>query len=108
MTSSTSRPDDDATWRRPAEGTPSLQRPAPYGEPAPAAYTGPPPTTPPPIGWRPPVVMQFPPPRTLPAQDLPTLEAAEQQSRTITYGIAMVTGAIMLVLMLVLCGRALF
>jgi hypothetical protein len=52
--------------------------------------------------------MQFPPPRSLPAQDLPTLEAAEQQARTITYGIAMVTGAIMLVLMLVLCGRALF
>jgi hypothetical protein len=50
--------------------------------------------------------MQFPPPRTLPVQDLPQLEAAEQQARTITYGIAMVTGAIMLVLMLILCGRA--
>jgi CHASE3 domain sensor protein len=52
--------------------------------------------------------MQFPPPRTLPPQDVPQIEAAEQQARTITYGIAMVTGAIMIVLMLVLCGRALF
>jgi hypothetical protein len=44
----------------------------------------------------------------LPRQDLPSLDQAEQQARTITYGIAMVAGAIMIVLMLVLCGRALF
>jgi hypothetical protein len=36
------------------------------------------------------------------------LEEAEQRARTLTYGIAMVTGAIMLMLMLVLCGQALF
>jgi hypothetical protein len=47
------------------------------------------------------------PPRTLPPQDLPRLEEAEQRSRTLTYGIAMVAGAIMVVLTLVLCGRTL-
>jgi hypothetical protein len=43
----------------------------------------------------------------MPPQDLAAIDLAEQQGRTITYGIAMVTGAIMLVLMLILCGRAL-
>jgi hypothetical protein len=52
--------------------------------------------------------VQAPPPRALPAQDLPRLEESEQRARTLTYGIAMVAGAIMIVLMLVLCGRALF
>jgi hypothetical protein len=70
-------------------------------------YTGPPPTTRPPTGWRPPLVVQAPPPRALPAQDLPRLDEAEQRARTLTYGIAMVAGAIMIVLVLVLCGRAL-
>jgi hypothetical protein len=50
----------------------------------------------------------LPPPRALPAQDLPRLDESEQRARTVTYGIAMVTGAIMIVLVLVLCGRALF
>jgi hypothetical protein len=63
---------------------------------------------PPPPGWRPPVIMQTPPPRAMPAQDLARLDEAEQQARTLTLGIAMITGAIMVVLMLVLCGRALF
>jgi hypothetical protein len=44
----------------------------------------------------------------MPVQDLPRLDAAERQSRTLTYGIAMVAGAIMIILMLLLCGRALF
>jgi hypothetical protein len=72
------------------------------------AYAGPPATTPPPAGWRPPLVVQAPPPRTLPPQDLPRLDAAEHEARTLTYGIAMVSAAIMIVLVLVLCGRALF
>ncbi len=62
----------------------------------------------PPAGWRPPVVVQSPPPRALPPQDLAGLEEEEQRARTITYGVAMVAGAIILVLLLVLCGRALF
>jgi hypothetical protein len=53
-------------------------------------------------------VVQVPPPRALPPQDLPRLDEAEQQARTLSYGIAMVSGAIIIVLMLVLCGRALF
>jgi hypothetical protein len=101
-------PDDDAQWRRPGEGTPSLQRPQHQAEPGPAAYTGPPTAPPPPSGWHPPVVMQFPPPRSLPPQDLARLDETEQQARTISYGVAMVTGAIMILLVLVLCGRALF
>jgi hypothetical protein len=60
------------------------------------------------MGWRPPVVVQAPPPRALPSQDPARLDAAEQQARTLTYGIAMVAGAIMIVLMLVLCARSLF
>jgi hypothetical protein len=43
----------------------------------------------------------------MPAQDMARIDRAEQQGRTLTYGIAMVTGAIMLILMLILCGRAL-
>ena len=100
--------DDEAQWRRPAEGA---EPPAPAAPPAaqqPPAYTGPPPTTAPPLGWRPPVVVQPPPPRALPEQDLTGRDDAEQQARTLTYGIGMIAGAIMIVLMLVLCGRALF
>jgi hypothetical protein len=106
--SSPSPLDDEAQWRRPAEGSPSLSPPAPPPARNSVAYGGPPPTTPPPAGWRPPLVVQAPPPRALPFQDLPRLAEAEQRARTVTYGIAMVSGAIMIVLMLVLCGRALF
>jgi hypothetical protein len=98
--------DDDTQWRRPPEGE-SAPPPARHVSP-PAAYTGPPPTIAPPLGWRPPVVVRTPPPRAMPPQDLPRLDEAEQQARTITYGVAMVAGAIMILLMLVLCGRALF
>jgi hypothetical protein len=100
--------DDEAQWRRPAEGAPSLQPPPSSTPREDPAYTGPPPTTAPPAGWRPPLVVQVPPPRALPPQDLPRLDEAEQQARTLSYGIAMVSGAIIIVLMLVLCGRALF
>jgi hypothetical protein len=102
-----SPPDDEAQWRRPVEGA---EPPVPAAPPVPPgpAYTGPPPTTAPPLGWRPPVVVQPPPPRALPEQDLAGLDDAEQQARTITYGVAMIAGAIMIVLMLVLCGRELF
>jgi hypothetical protein len=108
----TSPLDDDAAWRRPpADQRPDRSAPAtPQGpaEPAGSGYTGPPRATPPPAGWRPPLVVQVPPPRTMPVQDLDRLDAAEEQARTLTYGVAMIAGAIMLVLMLVVCGRALF
>ncbi|MGC9667925.1 translation initiation factor 2 [Planosporangium sp. 12N6] len=101
--------DADAQWRRPDTGTPSLI-PPPGAVPArePVAYTGPPPTNRPPAGWRPRLVVQAPPPRRLPAQDPPAMDEAEQRARTVTLGVALVGGAVMIVLMLVLCGRALF
>jgi hypothetical protein len=102
---------DDLQWRRPPEGggpTPG-RPPAPEDEPAaPEPYTGPPPTTPPPPDWRPRLLVQPPPPRELPAQDDDALDAQEREARTLTYGVGMVAGAILLVILLVLCGRALF
>ncbi len=35
-----------------------------------------------------------------------TLDAREKEERTLTYGIGMVAGAILLVVLLILCGRA--
>jgi hypothetical protein len=43
----------------------------------------------------------------MPPQDLPAIEAAEQQARTFTLGVGMVAGTILLVVLFVLCGRAL-
>lgn len=48
------------------------------------------------------------PPRELPWQDLEKVEAAEREARTVTYGIGLVAGAIMLIMLCVLCGRWLF
>ncbi|OLB75027.1 MAG: hypothetical protein AUI14_22110 [Actinobacteria bacterium 13_2_20CM_2_71_6] len=101
---------DDLQWRRPAQaggpapGTP----PAPQQPPGPPPYAGPPRTTPPPRGWRPRLLVQPPPPRELPAQDLARIDAEEREARTITYGIGLMAGAILLVVLLILCGRALF
>jgi len=89
---------DDRDWRTPS---------APPRPDAPPPYTGPPPTTPPPPGWRTPVVVNPPTPRSLPTQDSAALDAQERSARTITYGIAMIAGAVLLVLILVLCGQAL-
>jgi hypothetical protein len=77
-------------------------------EPAPPAYSGPPPTVPPPPDWRPKVFVQPPPPRDLPPQDETVIDGQEREARTITYGIGLVAGAILLVVLLILCGRALF
>ena len=101
---------DDLQWRRPPEGggpTPG-RPPAAEDEPAPEPYTGPPRTTPPPPDWRPRLLVQPPPPRDLPAQDDDALDTQEREARTLTYGVGMVAGAILLVVLLVLCGRALF
>jgi hypothetical protein len=54
------------------------------------------------------MLVQPPPPRDLPVQDLETLEVQEREARTLTYGVGMVAGAILLIVLLVLCGRALF
>jgi hypothetical protein len=71
-------------------------------------YPGPPQSPVPPPGWRPPVHVQPAPPRPLPAQDVPALEAQEASARTLTYGVGLITGAILLVVMCLLCSRLLF
>lgn len=48
------------------------------------------------------------PPRQLPAQDLPALEAEEGSARTLTYGIGMVAAAVLVVVTCLLCSRVLF
>jgi len=96
---------DEQQWRRPAESDAGTRSPLPPPE---APYTGPPRTTPPDATWRPPIVIQVPPARQLPPQDDTALDAQEQQARTITYGVGMVTGAIALIVLFILCGRALF
>jgi hypothetical protein len=43
----------------------------------------------------------------LPPQDLSALDSAEDSARTLTYGIGMLGGAIVLVVMCLLCSRLL-
>ncbi|HEY2949212.1 MAG TPA: translation initiation factor 2 [Micromonosporaceae bacterium] len=71
-------------------------------------YAGPPPTEPPPPGWRPPIVVQPPPPRQLPPQDEAGLDRAEESARTLTLGVSMLAGAVLLIVICVLCSRAVF
>jgi hypothetical protein len=104
---------DDLQWRRPAEGggpapgRPPEPHPGVAAPGAPPPYTGPPRNTAPDPNWRPRIVVQPPPPRELPEQDLAALDADEREARTLTYGIGLVAGAILLVVLLILCGRAL-
>jgi len=98
--------DADAPWRRPSADTPSLVPPAkPAPPPAPEAYPGPPRAAPPPSNWRPPVVAPTVPPRDMPTQDHDRMDAEERASRTLTQGIGLVAGAIILILFFVLCAR---
>ncbi|MFI6760350.1 hypothetical protein ACIBF5_14560 [Micromonospora sp. NPDC050417] len=77
-------------------------------ESAPGGYAGPPQGAVPPPGWRPPVQVQPAPPRPLPGQDIPAVEAAEASARTLTYGVGLIAGAVLLVVMCLLCSRVLF
>jgi hypothetical protein len=102
-------PDDDGYWQRPDEQA-EPYRPAPStpaSNPVPP-YTGPPRTDPPPPAWRPPTVAEPPPPRSMPEQDLTALDESERSARTVTYGVGLVAGAIALILMCLLCARAIF
>jgi hypothetical protein len=103
---------DDLQWRRPPEGAaPTPGRPPEQAGEAPetpAPYTGPPRTIRPPRGWRPKLLVQAPPPRKLPDQDMEALDSQEREARTVTYGIGMVAAAVLLIVLLILCGRALF
>ncbi|MEJ3743197.1 translation initiation factor 2 [Actinomycetes bacterium KLBMP 9797] len=102
--------DPDAFWRRPADGD-QPRPPSPKPEPAPEAppeYAGPPSSPPPPRGWQPPIVVQPPAPRQLPPQDVPGLEEEERGARTLTYGVGMIAGAVMVIVVCLLCSRLLF
>ncbi len=99
---------DDAYWQRP---DPAFTPPAPPPVTPPArapGYQGPPRTDPPPPDWRPPTISQPPPPRALPPQDMDALDDAEGSARTVTYGVGLVAGAIALILICLLCARAIF
>jgi hypothetical protein len=96
----------DDFWKRPAEG--SLEPPA---VPAPIVnvpYTGAPRTAPPPAGWRPPVLDEPVPPRVLPTQDTDRLDREEQAATILTKGIGIFAGAVLVVLLLILCGNHFF
>ncbi|MEH1015539.1 translation initiation factor 2 [Micromonospora sp. CPCC 206060] len=103
---------DDSFWRRPAAdaedpGTGPSGPVPPAGPPDPG-YPGPPTAPPPAAGWRPPVHLRPAPPRRLPAQDPGRLDEAERSARTVTYGVGMIAGAVVLVLICLLCSRVLF
>lgn len=101
--------DDDAYWQRPESGAGQFgaDRPAPAPEPR-QAYEGPPRPAPASPLWRPPIVSEPPPPRTMPAQDMDALDESEGAARTMTYGVGLVAGAIALIVMCLLCARAIF
>jgi hypothetical protein len=54
------------------------------------------------------LVVQPPPPRQLPAQDAPALDRSEESARTLTLGIGMLAGAVLLIVVCVLCSRLVF
>ncbi|HEX2418357.1 MAG TPA: translation initiation factor 2 [Micromonosporaceae bacterium] len=97
-------PDPDAYWRRPAESPAEVAAPAHPPPPEPK-YSGPPRGVPPPLGWRTPVVAEPHSPRPMPKQDHTAMDAAERDARTVTYGVGILAGAILLVLMFVICAR---
>jgi hypothetical protein len=109
VSASSGVPDDDAFWQRP-EAPPEASNPAPSVPPADrsSGYPGPPHADPPPPDWRPTIVPQPPPPRSMPAQDMDALDEEEGSARTVTYGIGLVSGAIAVILMCLLCARVLF
>jgi hypothetical protein len=87
---------DDQQWQQPSISA---------GQPG---YEGPPRSTAPPADWRPPQVYQPAPPRRLPDQDHAAIDDDEARARTLTRGLAMVAGALLLVVACSLCGRILF
>ncbi|MEV0395434.1 translation initiation factor 2 [Polymorphospora rubra] len=112
MTTPSGDPTDHGYWRRPADLEPGQPAPRPAAPADPGAdaptYAGPPPTTPATTGWRPPTVVNPAAPRELPPQNQESIDADERGARTLTYGIAMVGGALLLIVICLLCSRVLF
>jgi hypothetical protein len=64
--------------------------------------------SPPPTGWRPPNVVEPAPPRTLPNQDHGRIDEDEAAARTLTHGVGILVGAILLIVFCALCARVAF
>jgi hypothetical protein len=73
-----------------------------------SGYFPPPPTMPPPAGWQPPRFIAPAPPRELPHQDHASIDRAEESARAFTAIVGIVATALVIVLLLVLCGRLVF
>ncbi|CAM3495285.1 hypothetical protein [Stackebrandtia soli] len=71
-----------------------------------AAYTGPPTNVRPPAGWKVPEVVRVAPPRELPEQDPAAINEAETRATTLTYGMGILFGSLMLVVLIVVLARA--
>jgi hypothetical protein len=100
---------DEQLWRRPGDDTPTSPTVPGFGTASDGpVYTGPPRGTPAPPNWRPPTLIQAPAARNLPEQSDGALDEQERAARTITYGVGMITGAIALILLFVICGRLVF
>jgi hypothetical protein len=54
------------------------------------------------------MLIQPAPPRVMPKQDEERLDREEQASTILTKGVGIFAGAVVLVLLLILCGRILF
>jgi hypothetical protein len=98
---------DDEYWRRPDEAYDAGRSPE-AAEPPEPPYAGPPRTPTPNPHWRPPTVAHPPPPREMPAQDIDALDESEGSARTVTFGVGLVAGAIVLILLCLFCGRLVF
>ena len=77
-------------------------------EPGSGGYVPPPQMTPPPPGWRPVHIVEPAAPRALPAQDHAAIDAAEEQAQSVTRTFGLVAGVAIVVLVVLLCGRAIF
>jgi len=99
---------DEQQWRRPEGGATTGEPPAaPENEQTPA-YQGPPRAPQVPGAWRPPTLVEAPSARRLPEQNEAAIDAAERQARTVTHGVGLIAGAILVLLLAVLCGRLIF
>ncbi|HEX5595034.1 MAG TPA: translation initiation factor 2 [Micromonosporaceae bacterium] len=110
MTTRSEGTTDDDFWRRPdpAELPSEAAAAAGRADAEAPSYPGPPVAPAPRPGWRPPMVVQPPPPRQLPAQDLDRLDAEERGARTVTYAIGIAAGVVLLVVIFLLCLRVVF
>ena len=64
--------------------------------------------TPPPSGWRPIHIVEPAAPRNLPVQDHDAIDADEARARAMTYGIGVLAGVALVILLCAVCGRAIF